>query len=172
MHDNNLPTCRHTTERQLMARRLNKRLRGSSCGVLVMLAAMFVLYGCDGDGFDEFRARDATIADLENRSFTFSFVANGGPFDPALQGTPTTLTFGAFDAANTATFTLEASGAMASGSATFRPPILTMTFLQVVPALPFTANQELQLEVRADVDDGRVSVTNPVTGLETTSEPI
>ena len=131
---------------------------------------IFTLSGCDGgDGFDEFRPREATLADLENRTFTFAFVTNGAPFDPSLGGTPTTLTFGSFDATNTAPFTLEANGAMVSGNATFLPPLLTMTFLQVDPALPFTANQELQLEVRADVDDGRVSLTNPVTGLESTS---
>ncbi|MDH3604121.1 MAG: hypothetical protein OEU26_31320 [Candidatus Tectomicrobia bacterium] len=137
-----------------------------------MLTAVCVLFSCGGDGFDEFRGRAATIADLENRSFTFSFVANGGPFHSSLQSTPTTLTLGPFDATNTAPFTLEANGAIVSGNATFFPPILTMTFLQVDPALPFTENQELQLDVKADVDDGRVSVTNLATGLEATSEPI
>ncbi len=147
------------------------RQRFGTFGILVMLIVPFCLLGCDGDGFDAFRGREATIADLENRSFTFSFVSNGGPFDPSLQGTPTTLTFGQFNAMSTAPFTLQADGTIVSGSATFVPPLLTLTFLQVDPALPFTENQELQLGVQADVDDGRVSLRNPVTGLETTSEP-
>ena len=39
------------------------------------------------------------------------------------------------------------------------------------PYLPFLVGQEITLEVLADVDDGRISATNIVTGLETTSEP-
>lgn len=148
------------------------RQRFGIFGILVVLIVLFCLPGCDGDGFDAFRGREATIADLENRSFTFSFVSNGGPFDSSLQDTPTTLTFGQFNAMSIAPFTLQADGTTLSGSATFLPPILALTFLQVNPALPFTENQELQLEVQADVDDGRVNLRNLVTGLETTSEPI
>lgn len=141
-------------------------------GIFVILVALFVLTGCDGgNGFDVFRGREATVADLENRSFTFSFVENGGPFDPSLQGSTTTLTFGAFDATNTAPFSLQANGTTVSGDATFLPPVLTLAFIQVDPSLPFADNQELQLDVQADIDDGRVRVLNPMTGLETTSEP-
>lgn len=140
--------------------------------VLVVLAGTFAMLGCGGDdAFEPFEGRDTTPADLENRSFTFSFVSNGGPFDPSLGDAPTTLTFEQFDVTNTAPFTLQARGATVTGNATLIQSVFTLIFLQVDPALPFTENQEVQLEAQTDIDDGRLSVANTATGLETTSEP-
>ena len=39
--------------------------------------------GGGGGGFDPFQGRPATVEDLDGRTFTFAFAANGGPFDPS-----------------------------------------------------------------------------------------
>ncbi len=142
------------------------------CGILLIASVMLSGAGCGGgDGFDTFRGRAATIADLEEKTFTFSFVSNGAPFNPSLGDQPTTVSFGQFDATNMAPFTLRVKDSAASGLAAFNDSRLTLTITEVAPSLPFSVGQEIVLDVLADVDDGRISVTNVETGLETTSEP-
>ncbi len=140
---------------------------------LVLLAGMLTVLGCTGDDdvFFMFTGRDAATADLGNRSFTFEFVANGIAFDLSLENQPTILELGQFDAMNTAPFSLQASGLTATGNATLDQSILTLTFLQVDPGLPFTAGQNIQLEAQVDIDDDRLEVTNTETGASTTSAP-
>ena len=60
---------------------------------------------------------------------------------------------------------------MASGDVTLVQSVFTLTFFQVGPGLPFIVAQEVRLEAQVDVDDGRLSVANTETGLESTSAP-
>ncbi len=145
-------------------------LKNVSVLVLSGMLCFFIACGSD-NGFDEFRGRPATVEDLENKSFTFSFVANGAPFDPALGDRPTTLIIGEFDESDSAPFTLEVADGSAAGTAVFDASLLSLTVEAVSGNMPFSIDQEILLDVQADIDDGRISVTNTETGLESTSEP-
>ena len=143
-----------------------------------MLATAFAgaVEGCGGDdGFwDPLQPRDATIADIDAKSFVFTEFLFGAAFDPSLGTTTTTLAFGASQAvANTFTlpFSLSAKGASSSGTATLDGQELTLTFTQASPVLPFTTIKPLKFRIRADISDGRISLTNLETNIEQTSAP-
>ena len=72
---------------------------------------------------------------------------------------------------STAPFTLEVGDVGVAGLATFNDSLLRLTFSDIDPNLPFTIGQEVVLDVLADIDDGRIRVTNIDTGLEAISGP-
>ncbi len=136
------------------------------------------LQGCGGGDdvyFDALQPRDATVADIDRKSFTFTGFQFGSAFDPALNTSTTTLAFGASLAIGTTyslPFTLSAKGASSSGTSTLDGQTLTLSFQQVSPTLPFTTTKPLQFRIRADVNDGRISLTNLETNVEQTSAPL
>lgn len=135
------------------------------------------LQGCGGGDdayFDVFQPRDATVADIDSKSFTFTDFQFGAVFDPSLSTSTTTLAFGAsttVGASYSLPFTLSAKGASSSGTGTLDGQTLTLSFQQISPVLPFTSAKPLQFRIRADVNDGRISLTNLETNVEQTSAP-
>ncbi len=140
-------------------------------------ALSLVLSGCgssDSFDWDEFRSRPATTDDLARQSFVFTGFDYGAVFDSSLSQSTTTLSFGA--ATRTAPtaqlpFVLAAKGANASGVADLDGNTLTLSWSQVSPPLTFVVGTASSFSVLADVDDGRISLTNRATGLEATSAP-
>ncbi|MBX3608062.1 MAG: hypothetical protein KF788_22505 [Piscinibacter sp.] len=141
------------------------------------LAAAAALAGCGGGDdvdWDPLNPRDPTVADIAGESFVFTGFSYGAVFDPSLDRATTTLTFGASQAAGAAfvlPFSLAANGGVASGSSTLDGARLTLVVAQPHPALPFAAGQVLNFDLQADVDDGRIGLTNRDSGVQQTSAP-
>lgn len=140
-----------------------------------MLGAAVTLAACGGGSdWDKFRPRAASVSDLASQSFVFTGFSYGTVFDPSLASSTTTLSFGPAQASGnvwTMPFALAAKGSSAAGTATFDGAGLLLEFTQTSPALPFSTAVPLDFDVFADVDDGRISLTNRDTGVEQTSAP-
>lgn len=144
---------------------------------LLSAASALVLAACGGGDpgdWDEFRPRAATESDLASRAFEFTGFSYGAVFDPALSQTTTFLAFEAAQSDGSGSrmpFRLTASGQRGLGQARFEAGRLALHFDTVEPGLPFTPGQQLNLRVEADVDDGRVRLTNERSGVQQTSAP-
>ena len=143
---------------------------------LALLAAACLLVACGGgdDYWDEFRPRAATAADIEAKTFVFTDFSYGAVFDASLSSSTTTLAFGPAQAASGAhalPFTLSAKGAASSGTATLDGPRLDLRFTQVSASLPFAADETRVFDIQADVDDGRIGLTNRATAVQQVSAP-
>lgn len=146
---------------------------------LTALTAVPTLSACGGDDdvFDPLQPREAQVADLAQRNFTFTGFQYGVVFDASLDKTPTTLSLGAATGLGSRRFelpfSLAAQGKVSQGTALFDEAAhtLDLTFSRVDAPMPFTVGGVLHLQVRADVDDGRISLTNLATGAEQTSAP-
>lgn len=142
---------------------------------LAAAAAALLVAACGGDDYwDEFRPRAATVSDIASRSFTFTDFSYGAVFDASLAGTTTTLSFGSASAAGSGhvlPFSLAAGSASVPGAATLEADRLTLVVAQAVPGLPFTTGQQLVFTLEADVDDGRIRLTNRSSGVQAASAP-
>jgi hypothetical protein len=144
---------------------------------LLSAASALVLAACGGGdpgGWDEFRPRAATASDLAWHAFEFTGFSYGAVFDPTLSATTTFLAFEGAQAdggASRLIFSLTA-GPRAQGTARLEAGRLALHFGQVEPGLPFAPGQVLDLAVEADVDDGRIRLTNERTGVQQASAPI
>lgn len=145
--------------------------------VLPVLSSLSACGGGDEDYFDTLRPRNATVVDIADQIFTFTGFQYGAVFDASLSSTTTVLSLGAGQASGGSSyqlpFSLMAHGASVNGTATLdeAAQTLTLSFNTSSPALPFAAGTVLTLRIRADVDDGRISLTNLATGVEQTSAP-
>lgn len=139
--------------------------------------AFTAIQGCGGGGdryFDVFQPRDATVADIDSESFLFTGYQFGAVFDASLNTSSTTLAFGKAESSGSASrlpFTLTAKGASSSGTGTLDGQTLTLSFLQISSPHPFTTTKSLKFRIRADLNDGRISLTNLETNVEQTSAP-
>jgi hypothetical protein len=142
---------------------------------LVAVATALLAAACGGgDTWDEFRPRAATVSDIASRSFRFTDFSYGAVFDASLANTTTTLAFGSASAAGSGhvlPFSLAASGASVAGAATLEADRLTLVVAQAAPGLPFTSGQQLVFTLEADVDDGRIRLTNRSSGVQAASAP-
>lgn len=143
---------------------------------LIAVASAAVLAACGGGDpgdWDEFRPRAATAGDLASRAFEFTGFSYGAVFDATLSRTTTFLAFEAAQPDGTGSrlpFTLSTS-LRARGMARLEAGRLALHFEQVEAGLPFTPGQQLDLVVEADVDDGRIRLTNERSGVQQTSAP-
>lgn len=144
---------------------------------LVATFAFALLAACGGgnDYWDEFQPRAATVEDIASATFVFTDFSYGAVFDPSLSRSTTTLAFGAATpdgSAHRLPFTLSANGTSASGTATLSGDDLSLAFAQVGAGLPFSTTSPLALEIEADVDDGRIGLTNPTSGIAQVCAPL
>jgi hypothetical protein len=100
--------------------------------------------GGDDDYWDEFQPRAATVDDIAAATFVFTDFSYGAVFDPSLSRSTTTL----------------------AGDD------LTLAFARVGAGLPFSTTAPLALEIEADVDDGRIGLTNPESGIAQVCAPL
>lgn len=127
---------------------------------VLLLGTSLALVGCSSD--DEEDQRDATAADLSNRSFAFS---NGAAFGLANQAV--TLTFGDFSAdgdnnPNTGPFTLTAGS---NRTATGVTVIASCDLTARVSTIPeFAANTTLNMDPCEVGPNGELTVINRNTG--------
>ncbi|MCW5664107.1 MAG: hypothetical protein KIT35_09760 [Piscinibacter sp.] len=151
------------------------RFRAPRRAVLAAILSSVLLSACGGgDYWDEFVPRDPTIDDIESQSFVFTDFSYGAVFDPALDHTRTTLAFGPASADGSAhrlPFSLLADGAAAAGRARLQGPRLTLDIESAGSGLPFTVGQRLDFDLQADIDDGRIRLTNRSSGVQQTSAP-
>lgn len=141
-----------------------------------MASTCLLLTACGGgDGvWDEFVPRDPTVADIAAKSFVFTDFSYGAVFDPSLSMTTTTLVFGAATTDGTGSrlpVKLQAKGADSGGEAQLSGSLLTLRIDAVGAGHPFQAGQQLAYDLRADVADGRIRLTNRASGIEQTSAP-
>jgi hypothetical protein len=139
--------------------------------------AFALLAACGGsdDYWDEFQPRAATVEDIAAGTFVFTDFSYGAVFDPSLSRSTTTLAFGAATpdgGTHRLPFTLSANGTTASGTATLAGDDLTLAFAAVGAGLPFSTTTPLALEIEADVDDGRIGLTNPTSGITQVCAPL
>ena len=157
-----------------------RRIFKKFLAVLVLVSSLPLL-GCGGGSgsdeasWDAFQPRTATPGDLVNRSFVFTDFEYGAVFDPSLNKTSTTLAFGSLSSASgavpaTMSFTLGTSVGRATGTASLSADVLTLSFGAVDAGLPFATGGSLNFKLLADVDGGRISLTNQATGKEATSK--
>jgi hypothetical protein len=145
--------------------------------LLCLMATLFALQACGGGGeandWDAFQPRAATAGDLATRQFVFTDFDFGAVFDASLNRTTTTLAFSEQRAASataaTFDFSLSTGAGAATGTALFEADQLTLTVRTLDPGLPFRTDTPLRFRVLADVEDGRISLTNLVSGVEATS---
>lgn len=141
---------------------------------IVCLAASLAACGGGAEtSWDPLQPRDATVQDLTLRRFTFTGFRYGEVFHPTLATTPTVLEFGAATAASCTwqlPVALEAGG-RASGLATLDGQVLSLRFDEGGAGQPFRPGDRVDFDVRADVDDGRISLRNRASGVEQTSAP-
>jgi hypothetical protein len=141
------------------------------------LLAFALLAACGGsdDYWDEFQPRAATVDDIASGTFVFTDFSYGAVFDASLSRSTTTLAFGAATpdgSAHRLPFTLSANGTSASGTATLSGADLSLAFARVGAGLPFSTEVPLDLEIEADVDDGRIGLTNPASGIAQVCAPL
>lgn len=144
--------------------------------LLAFASTCLVLTACGGgDGvWDEFAPRAPTVADIDAQSFVFTDFSHGAVFDPSLSTTTTTLVFGQAVADGTAwrlPANLLAKGSTSAGEARLTGSLLALRIDTVGAGQPFQAGQQLAFDLQADVDDGRIRLTNRASGVEQTSAP-
>ncbi|HLP00199.1 MAG TPA: hypothetical protein VK171_16500 [Fimbriimonas sp.] len=102
------------------------------------------------------------------KQFSFGWLPNGNPIK---EGVGTfTLMFGEMDSSGTAPITIEvAEGGSASGTSTLSGAEIVLSIgSSTIPGLPVGHNTNCRIE--ADVDDGRIRLTNVFSGSEATSD--
>lgn len=142
--------------------------------VFTLVIAVFVLISsisACGGASGSFEPRPISKADLEGRTFVFGFVFNGAPFHSDLGDTRTSLAFGRFDQTDSCSFILSTEKGVVAGVGTLKSDSLTLTVEAEEEQLPFHVGDEIALIIVANKHDGRINISNPVNGFETTSEP-
>lgn len=145
--------------------------------LLFLLVPILLFFGCGGEGgdfFDVLQPRPAVISDIENSLFLFTGFEFGAAFDPSLNSTETTIKFGSSaddNAPYKLPFAISTTGGESSGIAKFSGDKLILDFNQTSADHPFSVNEPIIFDILADVDDGRISLTNTMTGIEQTSAP-
>jgi hypothetical protein len=148
--------------------------------ILAALAAAIScpLAACGGGDeettWDEFQPREARVEDLAEDSFLFTGFHYGAVFDASLAASTTVLSLGiarTSGAGHAMPQSVSANGGTAHGIATLEGSELTLTFDETSDRLPFTSDTVLVLRVEADVDDGRIRLTNAQTQVQQASAP-
>lgn len=151
------------------------RFPTSRRAALATAASALIAAACGGgDYWDEFRPRAATASDIASRTFRFTDFSYGAVFDASLASTTTTLSFGSASTTGSGhvlPFSLAAGGASVAGAATLEADRLTLVVAQAAPGLPFGTGQQLVFTLEADVDDGRIRLTNRSSGVQAASAP-
>jgi len=143
--------------------------------VPLAIALLAACGGGDDDYWDEFQPRAATVDDIASGTFVFTDFSYGAVFDASLSRSTTTLAFGAATpdgGAHRLPFTLSANGTNASGTATLAGDDLALAFAQVGAGLPCSTETPLALEIEADLDDGRIGLSNPASGIAQVCAPL
>lgn len=135
---------------------------------------MTALAGCGGNSigsFDTFQPRTASTSDFASKSFGFGWLPVGNPLKNDLGAFD--LQFGAFDVNGDGTFTVtEHDGGTASGTAHFASPHVTFTVTSTTGTISLTGGYTVINVVEADVNDGRIRLTNQATSAEATADPL
>lgn len=138
-------------------------------GLLLVVVAHVAACGGGGTDWDEFRPRAAVVSDLENRTLEFDWLPTGNPLDAGVG--LMTLGIGDFDQDEEASFSVEEDGkGEASGEVEFDSPNLTFRVTEVTGSISLEVGQTIEIEAEADVDDGRIQLTNHATSASATSK--
>lgn len=135
------------------------------------LVSIVALAGCGGSGssWDDFQPRSATVADLSEESFEYSWLPQGNPLDPDLG--LMSLRFGELDENGEGSFTLqEEDGGSVTGTVDLDSPNLRLTVESISGEVGVAVGQSIEVKAEADVDDGRLRLRDDGRGVEATSD--